>query len=243
MAALSWLRRLPEAGSGGCLSLAMDCSAMMGAMTDVLSRFIRGADELPAGLPAGLPPDAPWQILGRIGDLVLGLLDSLPPEFVRLSPGQAVHRSATVASSAVLSGPVILSAGCRVGHGAVLRGGVWAGEEVTIGPHAEIKGSLLFARSAAAHRNYAGDSIIGRDVNLEAGAVLANHFNERADKQISVWLDGQEVATGLTKFGALIGDGSRIGANAVTSPGTLLPPGSVVPRLGLVDQSRAGDGY
>ncbi len=222
----------------------MDCSAMMGAMTDVLSRFIRGADELPAGLPpASLPPDAPWQILGRIGDLVLGLLDSLPPEFVRLSPGQAVHRSATVASSAVLSGPVILSAGCRVGHGAILRGGVWAGEEVTIGPHAEIKGSLLFARSAAAHRNYAGDSIIGRDVNLEAGAVLANHFNERADKQISVWLDGQEVATGLTKFGALIGDGSRIGANAVMSPGTLLPPGSVVPRLGLVDQSRAGDGY
>jgi acetyltransferase-like isoleucine patch superfamily enzyme len=73
--------------------------------------------------------------------------------------------------------------------------------------------------------------------------VLANHFNERTDKHISVWLDGQEVATGLTKFGALIGDGSRIGANAVTSPGTLLPPGSVVPRLGLVDQSRPGDGY
>jgi carbonic anhydrase/acetyltransferase-like protein (isoleucine patch superfamily) len=170
----------------------MDCSAMMGAMTDVLSRFIRDAGEL----PAGLPPDAPWQILGRIGELVLGLLDSLPPEFVRLSAGQAVHRSATVASSAVLGGPVILSAGCRVGHGAILRGGVWAGEEVTIGPHAEIKGSLLFARSAAAHRNYAGDSIIGRDVNLEAGAVLANHFNERTDKHISVWLDGQEVATG-----------------------------------------------
>ena len=39
----------------------MDCSAMMGAMTDVLSRFIRGADELPAGLPpAGLPPAGSW---------------------------------------------------------------------------------------------------------------------------------------------------------------------------------------
>lgn len=65
-------------------------------------------------------------------------------------------------------------------------------------------------------------------------------FNERVDKQISVRVDGQVVVTGLTKFGALIGDGSRIGANAVTSPGTLLPPGSVVPRLGLVDQLGAG---
>jgi acetyltransferase-like isoleucine patch superfamily enzyme len=76
----------------------------------------------------------------------------------------------------------------------------------------------------------------------EAGAVLANHFNERRDKQVSVWLDGQVVPTGLTKFGALIGDGCRIGANAVTSPGTLLPPGNVVPRLGLVDQLGADGG-
>jgi UDP-N-acetylglucosamine diphosphorylase / glucose-1-phosphate thymidylyltransferase / UDP-N-acetylgalactosamine diphosphorylase / glucosamine-1-phosphate N-acetyltransferase / galactosamine-1-phosphate N-acetyltransferase len=44
------------------------------------------------------------------------------------------------------------------------------------------------------------------------------------------------VDTGLTKFGAVLGDGTRIGANVVTSPGTLLGPHSVVPRLGLVDQ-------
>src|SRR5215469_15106726 len=150
----------------------------MRVMADVLSRFIRDVGDLPARLPR----EAPWEVIGRISDLVLGLLDSLPPEFMRISDEIAVHRSAAVASSAVLTGPVILSAGCRVGPGAVLRAGVWAGEEVTIGPHSEIKGSLLFARSAAAHRNYAGDSIIGRAVNLEAGAVLANHFNYRADE-------------------------------------------------------------
>ncbi len=203
-------------------------------MADVLSRFIAEPGELPTALPV----DAPWQVIGWIGDLVRAMPGSLPPEFVRVSEEVAVHRSAVVASSAVLAGPVVLSAGCRVGHGALLRGGVWAGEKVTIGPHSEIKGSLVFARSAAAHRNYVGDSIIGREVNLEAGVVLANHFNERADKQIWVRIGGQPVATGLAKFGALIGDGSRLGANAVTSPGTLLPPGSVVLRLGLVDQAR-----
>ena len=151
-----------------------------------------------AAFLVALPRDAPWLVIGRIGDLVLDLLGSLPPEFERISAGVAVHRSATVASSALVTGPVILSARCRVGHGAVLRGGVWAGEEVTIGPHSEIKGSLLLARSAAAHRNYVGDSMLGRDVNLEAGAVLANHFNERRDKQIRVRVDGQVITTGLT---------------------------------------------
>jgi NDP-sugar pyrophosphorylase family protein len=202
-------------------------------MKNVLSRFIASPGELGVALPA----DAPWQAIGQVGDLVRALLSSLPAGFVHVSADVAVHQSAVVAPSAVLSGPAIVSAGCRVGPGAVLRDGVWAGEEVTIGPHSEVQGSLLFARAAAAHRNYVGDSIIGHDVNLEAGAVLANHFNERADKNIWVRIDGEAVATGLTKFGALIGDRSRIGANAVTSPGTLLPPGSIVPRLGLVDQS------
>jgi hypothetical protein len=75
--------------------------------------------------------------------------------------------------------------------------------------------------------------------SLEAGAVLANHFNERADTRIFLRAGGRAVATGLTKFGAVLGDGIQIGANAVTTPGTLLPPYSVIPRLGLVDQLAA----
>lgn len=79
--------------------------------------------------------------------------------------------------------------------------------------------------------------MIGQNVNVEAGAVLANHWNERSDDAVSVAYKGRRVATGVTKFGALIGDHSRIGGNAVTSPGTLLPPSSIVARLALIDQS------
>ncbi len=173
--------------------------------------------------------------------LVRSALATLGRDFALITEAVAVHRSAEVARSAELTGPVILGPRCRIGPGAVLRGGVWADEDVTIGPHSEVKGSLIFARSAAAHRNYVGDSVLGRDVNLEAGAVLANHRNERADRQISVSYDGNVIPTGLVKFGALIGDGCKIGANAVTSPGTLLPPGTIVGRLALVDQlARSG---
>jgi NDP-sugar pyrophosphorylase family protein len=197
-----------------------------------LASFVRDLSRLPGRAPGG----PPWQLIGHVEALVRDALGTLGEDFARIGPEIAAHRTATVASSAELAGPVILGPGCRVGPGTVLRGGVWADQDVTIGPHSEIKASLVFAGSAAAHRNYVGNSIIGQDVNLEAGAVLANHFNERADKSVLVALDGNVLATGLTKFGAILGDGCRIGANAVTSPGTLLPPGTIVPRLALVDQ-------
>ena len=113
----------------------------------------------------------------------------------------------------------------------------WAGvqpDELTAAavveePGAELKSSFVFADSTLAHFNFVGDSILGSDVNLEAGAVVCNHRNEHG-------------AAGLPatarKFGALVGDGSRIGANAVLAPGTLLRPNSIVGRLELVDQQR-----
>jgi acetyltransferase-like isoleucine patch superfamily enzyme len=71
-------------------------------------------------------------------------------------------------------------------------------------------------------------SALGDDFML-AGPRVAVH-------RTAVLVAGKAVATGLVKFGAVVGDRCRIGANAVTSPGTLLPPGTVVPRLALVDQ-------
>jgi NDP-sugar pyrophosphorylase family protein len=196
-----------------------------------LDDFIADLGRLPFLLPAG----PCWQVIGQVEDLVKAAADSLGAGFEKPAPGVAVHRSATVAASAELAGPLILGPGCQVGSFAILRGGVWADQQVTIGPHCEVKGSLLFAGSAAAHRNYVGDSIVGQDVNLEAGVVLANRFNERADKQIAAVIAGHAMPTGLEKLGAILGDGCRIGANSVTSPGTLLPPGTVVPRLTFIE--------
>lgn len=100
-----------------------------------------------------------------------------------------------------------------------------------------MKSSLLFAGSRLAHLNFVGDSILGADVNCEAGAVIANFRNERKDRRIRILQDGEVIDTGVERFGAVLGDGARIGANAVIAPGALLAPSQVVPRLGLVDQS------
>jgi UDP-N-acetylglucosamine diphosphorylase / glucose-1-phosphate thymidylyltransferase / UDP-N-acetylgalactosamine diphosphorylase / glucosamine-1-phosphate N-acetyltransferase / galactosamine-1-phosphate N-acetyltransferase len=203
-----------------------------------LGRYVAGAHRFGVDLADGVA----WQAIGHIDRLVRLALSGLGDAYRLAGPQIAVHRTAAVADSAEISGPAIIGPGTRVGPGAILRAGVWTDEQVTIGPHSEVKASLIFARSAAAHRNYVGDSIVGEDVNLEAGAVLANHFNEREDKRIFALVAGNATATGLVKFGAVVGDRCRIGANAVTSPGTLLPPGTVVARLALIDQLAAASG-
>jgi UDP-N-acetylglucosamine diphosphorylase / glucose-1-phosphate thymidylyltransferase / UDP-N-acetylgalactosamine diphosphorylase / glucosamine-1-phosphate N-acetyltransferase / galactosamine-1-phosphate N-acetyltransferase len=186
----------------------------------VLSSFIECADRLPEWMRRH---NMPWDLTGRLDEL--------------LGPVADIEPSAIVAPTAVLEGRVRIGARSSIGPGTVLRGGVWIDDDVRIGPNCEVKASVVFCRSAIAHLSYVGNSILGQDVNLEAGVVLANHWNERDGEEISVLYGGQRVATGVHKFGALVGDGARIGANAVTSPGTLLAPGAVVPRLALVDQS------
>ena len=164
-------------------------------------------------------------------------MTTLSPDYIRR--GEAIiHPTAVVEENVIFRGPTIMGAGCHVKANAYFRKGVWLGEDVTIGPGCEIKRSLICDRTAIAHFNYIGNSLIGADVNFEAGSITANHFNEREDKSISVLVDGRRHPTGVTKFGAVVGDGCRIGANAVLSPGTILLPGTVVGRLQLVDQER-----
>jgi NDP-sugar pyrophosphorylase family protein len=202
-------------------------------MPAVLAAFIAGFSSSPLGR---WTDDKPWQITSRasaiVNDFIAGLRE---PEF-RVSGSVAVHRSATVETGAIIKGPVMIGPGCFVASGAYLRAGVWLGEGCVVGPSAELKSSFMFAGSKLAHFNFVGDSILGSDVNLEAGSIVANHRNERADKEIRVRQAGTLRGTGVEKFGALIGDRVRIGANAVIAPGSLLLPGQAVPRLALVDQ-------
>ncbi|WP_312556434.1 DapH/DapD/GlmU-related protein [Empedobacter brevis] len=135
-----------------------------------------------------------------------------------------------------LKGTVIISENCFIGAHAYLRGPIFLANSVIVGPGSEIKQAILFEKSVIAHFNFVGNSLVGENVNFEAGSICANHFNERVDKNIFVKLNNQIISTDVTKFGALVGDDSKIGANAVLSPGTILEQNSIVNRLELVKQ-------
>ena len=202
-------------------------------MTVALADFIAGFARGPF---AAIADDAPWLITGRASEHVAALIPRLEPGAYRMEGDIAVALSAVVEPGAVLKGPLVVGPGCFIGAGAYLRGGVFLDEACSVGPGCEVKSSLVFAGTHIAHFNFVGDSILGANVNIEAGAVIANHRNERTDRQIRLRHAGGVIETGVVKFGSLVGDGARIGANAVIAPGALLAPGTIVPRLGHVDQ-------
>jgi UDP-N-acetylglucosamine diphosphorylase / glucose-1-phosphate thymidylyltransferase / UDP-N-acetylgalactosamine diphosphorylase / glucosamine-1-phosphate N-acetyltransferase / galactosamine-1-phosphate N-acetyltransferase len=178
---------------------------------------------------------APWHVTAVISEIIRERIYQLSSAY-KIKGDVAIHETAIIEEHVVLKGPLIISEGCFIGAHAYLRGGVFLDKNVKIGPGCEIKTSIVLHGTALAHFNFVGDSIVGSYVNMEAGSVIANHYNERDDKQIHVLVDGEIIPTGVVKFGALVGDGSRIGANAVLSPGTVLPPKSTVKRLELVEQ-------
>ena len=177
----------------------------------------------------------PWQITLGSQAVVRQLLEELNPSEYVIDNEIAVHNRAVVETGAVLKGPLILGAGVFVAPSAYLCGGNWLAERCTVGPCSELKSSFLFSGTKLAHFNSIGDSIFGSDVNLEAGSVICNYRNERSNREIRVCVCTTLHRTGVDKFGALIGDGSRIGANAVVAPGALLTPGSIVRRGALRD--------
>lgn len=179
--------------------------------------------------------ELPWHITKQAQGIIESKMKDLDDNFI-IKGNVAIHKTAVVEDHVILKGPVIISANCFVGAHAYLRGGVFLDQHVSIGPGCEIKSSFVLRHSALAHFNFVGDSIIGSHVNMEAGSIIANHHNDRDNKIIEVMINGKKINTDSEKFGALIGDHTKIGANAVLSPGTILLPKSIVRRLELVEQ-------
>ena len=179
--------------------------------------------------------DLPWLIIQNLESIIFEKIKLLSDDF-EINNGIAIHKTAIVEKNAILKAPLIIEENCFVAANACLRNGVFLSKNVKIGMGVEIKSSIISNNSAVAHFNFIGDSIIGENVNFEAGSITANHFNERENKEIFVKIDDNIINTQVVKFGSLIGDYSKIGANAVLSPGTILKKNSVVKRLELIEQ-------
>ncbi|KIQ03541.1 MULTISPECIES: DapH/DapD/GlmU-related protein [Pseudomonas] len=183
----------------------------------------------------GLAPSYAWLVSEDCENQVLALMAGLGAGY-RRHGNCAIHETAVVEQGAVLKGAIIIGEGSFVAAGAYLRGGVYLGNNCIVGPSCEVKSSFMLAGSKLAHFNFVGDSLIGENVNIEAGAIIANYRNELDGADIKIRYLDSVIETGVKKFGALVGDRCKIGANAVIAPGAILAPNTHVPRLGLIDQ-------
>ncbi len=163
----------------------------------------------------------PWDILPKIKELIIGLGATLPTdEYDMIGENVWISKFASVAPTAFIAGPCIIGAGTEVRHCAYIRGSVIVGENAVVGNSTEIKNAVLFDKVQVPHYNYIGDSILGFGAHFGAGAVTSNVKGNKTN--VSVHADGVIIATGLRKFGALVGDGGEIGCGAVLNPGCII---------------------
>ena len=174
----------------------------------------------------------PWEALKGIKDMILALGPTLGSDYEEISEHVWVHKTATVFKTAYLGAPCIIGPETEVRHCAFIRGSALVGEGCVVGNSVELKNVILFDRVQTPHYNYVGDSILGYLSHMGTGSITSN---VKSDKRLVVVHNGtEEMATGLKKFGAMVGDGVEIGCNSVLNPGTVIGRGSNVYPLSCV---------
>lgn len=138
-----------------------------------------------------------------------------------------VGRGTVIEHGAMVKGPAWIGENCEIRNGCYIRENVIMGNGVVAGNSCEFKNCLIFDEAQVPHFNYVGDSILGHKAHLGAGVILSNVKLDHSDVQV-VAPDGTSIATGLRKFGAIVGDHAEIGCNSVLSPGSIIGRSAIV---------------
>lgn len=134
---------------------------------------------------------------------------------VHIGAGSVIHPHVTI------DGPVIIGENVSVRSHAQIRAEVYLGSNAVIGHGADIKRSVCLNGCKIQDGTFTGDSVLGVAARVGSGAILANRkFNQTEVKYQND--DGEIVSSGREFLGAVVGRYSRIGANVVLSPGTLI---------------------
>ncbi|MDT7864189.1 MAG: NDP-sugar synthase [Vulcanisaeta sp.] len=180
----------------------------------------------------------PWDLLSAIKYLLSDLSEA------------RVSKDADISPKAMVEGPVVIDAGAKVDHGAIIRGPVYIGNDVyvgnnaiirnntsleegaVIGADAEITESLIGRKATVGRGSFIGSSIIGDESTIEPGVVTLNVLPTGVEvSHLSpVIIKGKQLA----KLGAIVGPGTRIGANSVIYPGSIVEANKYIQPLSIL---------
>lgn len=162
----------------------------------------------------------PWEVLPEIKDFIIKLGNSLDPEiYEKKAEDIWVAKSAKIAPTACLNGPLIIDEEAEIRHCAFIRGSAIVGKGAVVGNSTELKNVILFNKVQVPHYNYVGDSILGYKSHMGAGSITSN---VKSDKKIVIVKGDNKYETGLKKFGAMLGDNVEVGCGSILNPGTVI---------------------
>ncbi|MFH0837089.1 MAG: DapH/DapD/GlmU-related protein, partial [Candidatus Aenigmatarchaeota archaeon] len=164
----------------------------------------------------------PWQALKK-KDTVAKFSNKIAGKIhptVIISGIVSIDEGTEIDPYVVIEGPVIIGKNCKIRPFALIRPGTIIGDDVVIGKSAEIKNSIIFNEAKIQSQTFVGDSICGKGVRIGSGTVIANRRFDQ--KNAKVEINGTLFDIGMDKYGGIIGDFVRFGANTVTSPGIMI---------------------
>ena len=177
--------------------------------------------------------DYAWEILSEISEFIKKTGETLPKDkFEKTGEDIWIAKSASVAPTASLKGPLIIDEDAEVRHCAFIRGSVIVGKGAVVGNSTELKNAILFDKVQVPHYNYIGDSILGYKSHFGAGALTSNVKNDK--KPVVVNKCGEKFETGLKKFGAIVGDFVEVGCHTVLCPGTVVAKNTSIYPLSMI---------
>lgn len=184
-----------------------------------ISNMYTLSETIAAGLFEGA--EYPWEVLPKIHDFILELGKSLPADkFEKRGEDIWIAKSATVAPTACLNGPLIVDEDAEIRHCAFVRGNAIVGKGAVVGNSTELKNVVLFNKVQVPHYNYVGDSVLGFKSHMGAGSITSN---VKSDKTlVTVKSMDEKIETGLKKMGAMLADHVEVGCNSVLNPGTVI---------------------
>lgn len=179
------------------------------------------------------PLTYPWEALPKISEFIKKIGPTLDPAiYDKRGENIWVAKSAAVAPTASLNGPLIIDENAEIRHCAFIRGNAIVGKGAVVGNSTELKNVILFNKVQVPHYNYVGDSILGYKSHMGAGSITSN---VKSDKTLVI-VKGPEgaIETGLKKFGAMLGDEVEVGCGSILNPGSVIGPHSNIYPLSSV---------
>jgi NDP-sugar pyrophosphorylase family protein len=152
--------------------------------------------------------------------------------------GILVGEGVKIEEFSTIKAPAVICRDAEIRQGAYLRGSVFLGEGAIAGHGTEMKNTVLMDGAKAPHLSYLGDSILGKNAHLGAGVILSNLRLDKGEIFVNLGAPqgpdnaisntSERIPTGRRKLGSIIGDNTEIACGTVLNPGTIIPKNSLI---------------
>jgi len=160
-------------------------------------------------------------------DLMSNSVTIIDPDTTYISKDVKIGKDTVIYPHTIIEKDVKIGSKCKIGPFARIRSGSVLKDNVEIGNFVELVRTKIDKGTKAKHHAYLGDTVIGKNVNIGAGTVVANYDGKK--KYVTRIGDGAFIGSGTILVAPIkIGRYATTGAGAVVTKNHNVPPRSVV---------------